>query len=108
MTLLLPLLLLQLLAWPAAGATTRLDGIGKFVYIRPPYSPDDMQLRQALSDPDVGSVVFTTDYNVGQQFSEYSGPFKEETPVLLIHRCVQYSCFSTGSVITSSHDWQQQ
>lgn len=47
-----------------------------------------MQLRHALSDASVGTIIFTTDYSAGQQFSDYSGPFKEETPVLVINRNV--------------------
>jgi hypothetical protein len=89
--MLLPLLVLQLLAWPTAGALARPDAIGKVIYIRPPYGPEDMQLRHALSDPSVATIVFTTDYDVGQQFLDYSGPYKEETPVLMINRCVQCS-----------------
>ncbi|WIA16690.1 hypothetical protein OEZ85_013348 [Tetradesmus obliquus] len=47
-----------------------------------------MQLRHALSDASVGTIIFTTDYSAGQQFSDYSGPYKEETPVLVINRNV--------------------
>lgn len=104
--MLLPLLVLQLLAWLAVGATSRPVAIGKVIYIRPPYGHDDMQLRHALSHPNVATIVFTTDYNVGQQFSDYSGPFKEESPVLVINRCARccspnMKIFSTSSSSSS-------
>eukprot|EP00775_Hariotina_reticulata_P012509 gene12509-12643_t len=59
---------------------------GDTVYISQAKGSEDKQLVDAVLNPRVTTIVFTTDYDVGSQFDPWNGPFKDGVPYIPVNR----------------------